>query len=305
MSAALMIALLLALCGPVPTSSAAAGRLTNGCRVTARGIPSCGAYFGAAYGANTNVNAWERSMGKRLGVHRTYWGGRDVSSAVRTARADAAKNRLPWLSFKAPYSWAAMARGRGDSWARRLATRLRSIGGPVWVAVHHEPEGDGNMQTWKAMQRRLAPIMRRAAPNLGYSIILMGYHQFQGSREYALSRTWPRTKIDVAGFDIYEKYGVQGDREWKLWNRRYFTPIERWARSKGVAWGLAETGYSHAAARADNRWMRRTYDHMRAHGGVAFSYFNTNLHSKTDWRLNIATKRNAFTRVNRTAPTLR
>jgi hypothetical protein len=278
--------------------------MTNGCTVSARGIPSCGAYVGGAYGGNANVGPWEKSIGKTLGVHRTYWGS-GIASAVKTAKADAAKKRVPWMSFKAPYSWSAMASGKGDAWARKLATSMKSVNGPVWVAVHHEPEGDGDMQTWKRMQARLAPIMRAAAPNLGYSIILMGYHQFQGAKKYSLSTTWPNTKIDVAGFDIYEMYGSKGSKKWKRFTRNYFEPIRAWAKKTGVAWGLAETGYSDPAARKDSGWMSRVYRSMDQNGGVAFSYFNTNLHSHSNWRLSLATKKNAFKRVNKIAPKMR
>ena len=241
-SAAALIPLVLALAGPAAPSTSAPSKMTNGCNVSARGIPSCGAFMGGAYGANANVAPWENYNDKRLGVHRTYWGSSNIASAVRTAKADASKKRVPWMSFKAPYSWSAMANGKGDAWARNLATKMKSVGSPVWVAVHHEPEGDGDMQVWKRMQARLAPIMRAAAPNLGYSIILMGYHQFHGAAKYSLSRTWPNTKIDVVGFDIYEKYGAKGVYEWKKFTRSYFEPIQAWAKRTGVAWGLAETG---------------------------------------------------------------
>ena len=152
-------------------------------------------------------------MGKKLGVHRTYWGSGSVASAVKTAKADAANHRVPWMSFKAPYSWSQMATGKGDAWARNLATKMRAVPGPVWVAVVHEPENDGgDIQQWKKMQARLAPIMRKTAPNLAYSIILMGYHEFQGAAKYRMSAIWPNTKIDVAGFDIYETYGAKQQR---------------------------------------------------------------------------------------------
>ena len=279
--------------------------MTNGCNVSARGIPSCGAYVGGAYGANANLGPWERFNRKTLGVHRTYWGSSNVASAVRRAKGDASKKRVPWMSFKAPYSWSAMASGTGDAWARNLATKMKSVNGPVWVAVHHEPEGDGDIQTWKRMQARLAPIMRAAAPNLGYSIILMGYHQFQGAAKYSLSRTWPNTKIDVVGFDIYEMYGSKGSHKWKRFTRDYFKPIRAWSKKTGVAWGLAETGYSHAAARKDSGWMSRVYRSMKDYHGIAFSYFNTNLHSHTNWKLSLTTKKNAFKRVNRVAPKMR
>src|ERR1700712_5401458 len=136
----LSVALLLALSGPVSTSSAATPTLSNGCAVSARGIPSCGAYVGAAYGANSDLASWESSMGKAIGVHRTYWGSGSVASAVKSATADAAKHRVPWMSFKAPYSWKDMAAGKGDAWAKDLATKMKSTGGPLWGGVVPEPE---------------------------------------------------------------------------------------------------------------------------------------------------------------------
>jgi hypothetical protein len=296
---------LLTLSGPVASSQAAPSRMTNGAAVSARGIPSHGAYVGATYGSNTDPTAWERQMRKSMGVHRTFWGGRDIAAATRTAKRDAAHNRVAWLSFKAPYSWADMARGRGDAWARGLARQMRSVRGPVWVAVHHEPEGDGNIKLWTAMQKRLAPIMRATAPNLGYSIILTGYNQLYGASQYRLANLWPKTKIDIAGFDIYETYGVQGRTKWKNFYRHYFLPIQAWARKTHVAWGLAETGYSDPAAKRQPRWMRKVYTQMVNHGGKAFAYFNTHYNSKANWQLSLATKRNAFTRLNKTAPRMR
>ncbi len=304
-SVSFLIPLVLALAGPVAPSKAADPTLTNGCAVSARGIPTCGAYVGAAYGSNTDPTSWENSMGKTLGVRRTYWGSSNVASAVNTAKADVAKNRLPWMSFKAPYSWADMAAGKGDAWAKDLATRMKAVGGPVWVAVHHEPEGEGDMQQWKAMQARLAPIMRAAAPNLGYSLILMGYHQFHGDAKYALSVTWPKTKIDVAGFDVYEKYGHKTTASWSDFKTNYFGPFQKWSQSTGVPWALAETGYNDVAAAKDSTWMSRTYKDMAAYGGIAFAYFNTTLNTTTNWRLTTASKQNAFTAVSKSAPTLR
>jgi hypothetical protein len=305
-----VLPLLLVLLGPAPASDAAGASMSNGCAVSARGIPSCGAFIGGAYGGNADVKPWESAMGRKLGVHRTFWGSGSVGSAVKTATADATNNRVPWMSFTPPYSWKDMAAGKGDAWAKDLATRMKSVGGPVWVAVAHEPEGEGDMQQWKAMQAHLAPIMRAAAPNLGYSIILMGYHQFYGDKKYALSATWPNTKIDVAGFDIYEKYGVQKKgkpmtMEWKNLKGGYFPKLQQWSKSTGVPWGLAETGYSDPAAKARPGWISTTYKDMAAAGGIAFSYFNTNLHSQANWKLSTTAKKNAFTSALKSAPSMR
>jgi hypothetical protein len=290
-------------------ASPAPNKLSNGCSVSTRGIPSCGAYVGAAYKANGDVTGWEKSMGKHLGVHRTYWSAGQVNSAVRTAKADAAANRIPWMSFAPPYSWSDMAHGKGDAWAKDLATKMKSVDGPVWIAVKHEPEGDGDISQWKAMQVHLAPLMRSIAPNLGYSVILMGYHEFYGASQYRMANIWPKTKIDVAGFDIYEKYGVKKSghprtMEWKNFKKAYFGPLQSWSQSTGVPWGLAETGYSDPAASANPQWMSQTYQAMKDYGGIAFSYFNTGLHSQANWTLDTSSKQKAFTAINKTAPTV-
>ncbi len=305
LSIAVLIPVVLALAGPLAPSKASAPTLTNGSTVSARGIPSSGAYFGAAYGANSDPTSWEKSMGKNLGVRRTYWGS-SVNSAVSTAKSDIARNRLPWMSFKPPYSWADMAAGRGDAWARDLATKMKTAGGPVWVAIGHEPENDGgDIQKWKAMQNRLGPIIRAAAPNVGFSVILMGYHSFHGDKKFAMSAIWPSTKVDVAGFDVYEKYGVKNIKIWKDFINHYYKPIQAWSKKSGVPWGLAETGYSDPAAKVWSGWMSKTYKDMVAHGGIAFAYFNTNLHSVANWKLSLPTKQNAFTYVSKSSPTLR
>ena len=44
---------------------------------------------------------------------------------------------------------------------------------------------------------------------------------------------------------------------------------------------------------------------MRARGGIAFTYFNTNLNSVANWKLSLATKQNAFARLNKVAPKMR
>ncbi|MCW2808845.1 MAG: hypothetical protein JWQ93_2800, partial [Marmoricola sp.] len=70
------------------TGAALPHGLSNGCTHTERGLPSCGAYVGAAYKHNADVSSWERSMRKTLGVHRTYYSAVEVRGAVVTARVD-------------------------------------------------------------------------------------------------------------------------------------------------------------------------------------------------------------------------
>ncbi|WP_300960607.1 cellulase family glycosylhydrolase [Nocardioides abyssi] len=285
---------------PVSTPApAGAGKLTNGCTYSARGIPSCGAYFGAAYGGNTDPATLEQQAGGRLGVRRTFYTATGVASAAKTAKADLAAGRLPWISFKLPHSWEQMVAGAGDAWAKDIATRFAALDGPVWVAFHHEPEGDGNIDAWRGMQERLAPIVRAAAPNVAYTIVLTGWNQFYGASQYRLDNLWPRgTKIDVAGFDLYNEYGVvkNGKKISKMadFDTDYFAKIQTWAASHDVAWGMAEWALTDEGHALDPRWIDRTYDQLVARGGVAAAYFNTELNAYGSWLLGSASKRQDF-----------
>jgi hypothetical protein len=292
----------------VAPSVAPGPMLSNGCAYTDRGIPRCGALLGSAYGANTDPSTWEAQMGHQLGVHRTYYGASGVDAAVATASKDLAARRVPWVSFKLPYSWTDMADGRGDAWATDLATRLSRLDGPVWVAFHHEPEGDGAITEWTRMQAHLAPLVRRAAPNVAYSIILTGWHELYGATAYRLDAIMPRTTIDLLGFDVYDKFGVRvhGKVSTTHTNMRgdYFAKFQTWTRAHHMAWGLAETGFSDRSALNDPRWVQRTYTDLVATGGVAFTYFNTTLHSVAPWNLGTNAKKLAFTSALRTSPTI-
>lgn len=268
------------------------------CGHSARGIPTCGVYVGAAHGSNTDPSALETELGRKLAVRRTYFTASGVDKAVSTARTDLAVGRLPWISFKLPYSWEDMAAGRGDAWAKDIAVRLSALDGPVWVAFHHEPEGDGDIQAWRRMQEHLAPLVRSTAPNVAFTVVMTGWNQFYGAAEYRLSEIWPRgVKIDVAGFDIYQQYGVVKNgtttTKWTSFDD-YYSKISSWAKTVGVDWALGETGVTDAAAAARPSEIVDSVQRMEAYGGVAYSYFDTTLNSVANWSLSTTTKRTSF-----------
>lgn len=283
-------------------------RLTNGCALSARGIPACGVLVGAAVGANSDPSPDEADWGATLGVRRTYWGPTQLDSAVRTAGGDLAEGRLPWISFKLPYSWEEMADGAGDAWARELVADLDALDGPVWLAFHHEPENDGDIDAWVAMQRHLSPIVRGMSDNVAFSVVVTGWHQLYGEPQYSLENIWPGDGlVDLLGFDIYNAYGLLRDGEMVTRGTdlatSYFPEIADFATRHRVAWGIAETGYTDEAAAVDIGWFDRTYRQMADHGGVALTYFDTTLNSAGSWRLE-GRKSAAFAAVLRKAPAL-
>lgn len=300
---ALAVAVIAGVLAAATTFAPSAQDETAPCAFTRRGIPSptCGALLGAAYKSNTDPTRWEAELGRPLGVRRTYWAADQVRAAVTVASDDITAHRIPWISFKVPYRWADMAAGKGDDWVRDLATRLSRLDGPVWLAFHHEPEGDGEIAAWTSMQEHLAPIVRGLAPNVAYTAILTGLHQVSGDPRYRLDSVWPDTTIDVAGFDPYNWYGTRNaegvlDTTKVDMKKTYFDPISRWAAAKGVAWAVAETGYTDAAHAADPTWLPRTFEALTADHGVAMAYFDTSLNSESTWTwvLGSPAKRAAF-----------
>jgi len=278
------------------------GILDNGCTFSPRGLPTCGAYVGASYGGNTDPAALEAETGVPLGIRRTFWRPEEVATAVTTAEADLAAGRLPWISFKLPLSWDEMASGAGDDWALGLATALSQLPGPVWVAFHHEPEGEGDTEDWRRMQEHLAPLVRAAARNVAFTVILTGYHQLFGDPAWSLQEAWPRdTKIDVAAFDIYTEYGsVKRGRvteDWPDLRNDWFAPLGAWAREQGVAWGLAEAGVTDEAFEREPGLISENFADLRAEGAIAYSYFDSPLNTTASYELTDPAKTADFASV--------
>lgn len=273
--------------------------------VSERGLPPPGqAYVGVTAPSAAAVDAVQQWAGARLAIRRTYWGAQDTSRAVAAAREDLSAGRIPWLSFKLPFAWDQMASGAGDSWARQLANELGGLPGPVWVALHHEPEGDGTIADWVAMQRRLGPMLH-AQSNVAFSIIVTGWNQlYSGNPEFSLDALWPGDGfVDLVGFDPYNFSGTQqqdgGEAGWRELDD-YATQIDLWSQQHpGIRWAIAETGYTHGAARADADWLPRAFDSVRAAGGSALVYFDLDDRARPSWTWSLSTpeKQAAFSRA--------
>jgi hypothetical protein len=213
------------------------------------------------------------------------------------------------MSFKLPYSWSDMAAGKGDAWAKDLATRMSKLNGPVWLAFHHEPERDGDIKQWVAIQKRLSPIVRNTAPNVAFTIVLTGWNQLYGPSEYSFDAIWPGDGlVDVVGVDVYLSYGTikNGSTVTRVTdvNTAYIKPIAAWAAKHHTKWGFAETGFTDKASRDYPTWLSTTYSNLKASGGVAMSYFNTALNSAGSWPITSPQKIAQYSSVLKSSPTL-
>lgn len=255
---------------------------TTACVSSLNGIPTSGAYMGATVSGTADLGTVERQAGETMPIYRDYFRADQVDYAISRVKADLAAKRLPWISFKLPYSWADMAAGRGDAWVTDLANKLANVGGPVWLAFHHEPEGDGPIQDWVRMQRHLAPIIHARDKNVAYTVILSAWDNFFGPKQYALDAIWPGSQyVDILGFDLYNNEGAkpvsQGGT--MLYPMQYFSLIEPWAKAHHVKWAIGETGYTLHAAQLAPHWLQTMYTELRDTGGIGLAYFDSSYNS--------------------------
>ncbi|GAA4373746.1 hypothetical protein GCM10023166_24740 [Paeniglutamicibacter cryotolerans] len=283
----------------------AAASLNNGGTFSKLGIPSKGAYFGASVGSNTDPAAFEKEAGGNLGVRRTFYSATQVDKAVSIAKTDIANKRIPWISFKLPYSWKDMAAGKGDAWAKDLVAKLDALNGPVWLAFHHEPEGDAPIKDWVAMQKHLSPIVKKNSDNVAFTMILTGWNQLYGNAEYSLENTWPGDGlVDIVGYDVYNSQDIVKNGKTlgsTNMDESYFKQFEAFSKKHGVRWALAETGINDSASKKDPQWMKRTYDELISRGGIGMTYFNTPHNSITTWAITDSVKTKQFAEVLKTS----
>lgn len=251
--------------------------------------PTTGMLVGAAVGGNADPAPIEKALGKPLDLHRTYWSGSQVAKAVAVAKADIAAKRIPFLTFKLPYSWADMAAGKGDAWAKDLGAKLAALGGPVWLDFHHEPEGDSNgtAAQWTAMQQRIIPLAAQGKVKVG--VCYTGYPQTHGDATWAFEKTFPKAAQFLA-VDIYQMYGTvnknTGVRLLK-WSplEDYYGQVDAFAEKVGVPWLLGECGVTDEALVAKPSALADLFTAARNNGCAGLAYFSSSLNSSGSWPL--------------------
>ena len=144
-------------------------------------------------------------------VRRSFVNDLNVVTAANlltAAREDKAAGRTSVLSLKVP-SWSTAAVGDYDMALTRLADDLNTVEGDVYLAVHHEPAGDGPAAAYAAMQAHVLPLLRR--PHVKVCVIVNGFWFSHNARRKPLTDTqlaqWLPAKVlevcDVVAADCY------------------------------------------------------------------------------------------------------
>lgn len=245
--------------------------------------------WGAAVGGNADPARHESVAGVRMGLRRTFfsWSQR-TGSMVSTAKGDLAAGRVPWVSIKPP-SWADMANGTYDGQIDEMLRALDALNGPVWLTVHHEPEGGGGSKVaddpagapaWRAMQVRIRARMNAlGTDNIAFAPILMAW-TFNPSSGRNPADWWVDGVWDFAGNDHYMDKATATS----VWSATWIK-VNSFYASKGLKVALGEWGNvgTDGVAAAE---MTDFYSRALASGStpgtaqvIGMSYFDSNLNS--------------------------
>ncbi|MFN7151791.1 MAG: hypothetical protein ACK4V6_20215 [Microthrixaceae bacterium] len=251
--------------------------------------------WGAAIGGNSDPARHESVAGAPMGLRRTFFQWKQRSgSLVSTAKADLAAGRLPWVSVKPP-SWAAVAAGAHDAEIDEMLRGLDALAGPVWLTVHHEPEGGGGVNAaddpggptaWRGMQQRFRSRMSAlGTDNIALAPILMAWTYDSRSGRNP-SDWWVDGIWDFVGIDHYQDSLSAPSVLNTTWSRMYAFVSAKGMKIAIGEWGNRGTDATSAAE------MRAFYDFAVASGRsggsqvIGLSYFDSNLNSPSGgWEL--------------------
>ncbi|MEO8550450.1 MAG: hypothetical protein ABI678_10765 [Kofleriaceae bacterium] len=255
-------------------------------------------FWGAAVEGNADPGPrHETPSGHPLAVHRTYWQwSQRTGSMITMASGDLAHHRLPWVSIKPPPppSWADMGNGVYDAQIDQMLNALKALPGPVWLTVHHEPEGGGGTNAPDdpggpsahiAMNRRVrARITALGVHNVALAPVLMSW-TFTTASQRNPDVWWAPGIYDFFGVDHYEKNEVAlTDATW--------AKVRQWSAARGADIAVGEWGI-HGSDAAAGELVRAWYDaaiNSSNDGGgarvVGLSAFDSNLNSSDGgWEL--------------------
>lgn len=190
---------------------------------------------GGKFGMSAPDNLWAQRLAEvggpaHIKYRRIYITGFD--GGLGKVQDSLNAGMTPIISWKTgSYSWSQVASGQADASIRSLVTKLNAIPGKKFLAIHHEPNGDGTPKDWSAMQVRALPILK-TANQATVGVIGNGWwwsQRSQGLSDAQIAEWIPDAVInvsDVIAGDTYQDASLNEDGGVKMkgmadWARRH------------------------------------------------------------------------------------
>ncbi|MFY1701577.1 glycoside hydrolase [Micromonospora sp. WMMA1923] len=269
--------------------------------VSAKLVPSCGAWWGM-YSPASAGNGWdhgqavadvEAQVGRKFDVVHRY---HDFSNAGSNGafpdpyeQQQLREGRLLFFAWESrnfstgtTFTWADVYSGRHDETIDAVAGRIKAVGAPVFMGFDHEPEDEpakGSdadfVRAWRYVHDRFA---RAGASNAVWVWVMMGWSGYH-DRYVGL---YPGDRyVDWVGYDPYNFQVCNGSTVWKS-PHETVGGFYRWLDDNGVGAGkprmLAEFGTNlHPDdPGAKRRWFEEFPAALKAHPKIkAAIYFNS------------------------------
>lgn len=268
--------------------------------VSAKLVPSCGAWWGmysrtdpATWDHGRAITDVEEQVGRRFDIVHRYHDFSDAGS--NGAFPDAYQQRqmregrlmfFAWesrvFSSGTVLTWRDVYSGRYDATIDAVAGRIRATGVPVFLGFDHEPEDEpakGSdadfVRAWRHVHDRFAAA---GADNAVWVWTVMGwsghYHRY--------ADLYPGDRyVDWVAWDPYNFHACTGNPIWKSPSDT-IGPFYRWLDEQGIGAGkprmLAEfgTNFDVGDPSAKRRWFEQFPAALRAHPEIkAAIYFNS------------------------------
>ncbi|MDN3352513.1 glycosyl hydrolase [Actinomadura sp. DC4] len=208
--------------------SGGASATPDKCTVSAKLVPSCGAWWGVtpAVGARQDpssiVHAYERQIGRPVDIYHGYHSTNDLfptASEIALTR-ESGRHRMLVLNWKpdSGKTWRQVAAGAADAQIDREAAYLKShFTKKFWLVIHHEPEEEVKTglnsgytaEDYRKMFRHVVTEFRsQGARNILFTMVYMGYSGY-------MVKPWFKdlypgdSYVDWVGFDPFAKSNIK------------------------------------------------------------------------------------------------
>jgi hypothetical protein len=242
-------------------------------------------FFGASVPWHRPVRPWERSLGRTLATHRSYFtpGREEVAHLLRQCEDDAVNRRLPHVSVKAPGPWRAVADGSQDAWLSSILRPLGRSGHPVLFTLHHEPENDAgppghSPEDFVAMQRHTQRMAARLAPLVSVVPVLQHWTFDPMRRDAVDPSPWLIPEFPLMGLDIYNAWSGHNDKEWRSFGSK-LDEVIGWFEGQRLVIGEYGCRIDVENPGRAAQWLHDAVDHARDRGVVSMSYFNSSVNA--------------------------